>query len=515
MNLNEFERILIQRAKAFQVIARMETVMGGHNKNRPMKESIKKIKGRVFHLPLPIENTLEKLPNPTDAIVQDQELLVLMRGVPNKSNKIWQSCVDVKKVYDALIWLKSNNPLYKEINLPHHVEELHDFINVEFNSYVDDNAANEDVAEQIQVDENVENQIQVNVDDEQEIIVEPAKKMITQKDETDDFYENMTIYPVVEKRLNVEPTKIYQFLKVIDDNIDNREAKLDLMCFPNLYCYGVNGQNQEREQKLQPGEYAKLLMRSTDRRFRTDAQFLFYLLNQASIRQLSAGIFHKLNVTNDTKALNVQSFMDLIKSNKLEHLSTIFGRLRGSQQFFKKAQNDVNCMVAHYGPATFFLTLSPSEYHWTDLHEFYKTLYKDEKPRSLNSYIATDPAIASIFIELKFKAMMAFLLSDSHPLGVIVHFFWRREYQSRGLQHFHIMLWVKNAPIIGKPNDAEIADFITKYISCVIPDKNNFPTLYQRVTKYQSHCHNSYCQRRKKTNKKGSSVSVCRFGFGR
>lgn len=47
-----------------------------------------------------------------------------MRGVKTKANKIWQSLVDVRKVYEALDWLKRNNPLYTHINLPFNVEDL-------------------------------------------------------------------------------------------------------------------------------------------------------------------------------------------------------------------------------------------------------------------------------------------------------------------------------------------------------------------------------------------------------
>lgn len=74
--LNEFENILIQRAKAFQVITRMNTILEGHNKQRPQSDMIKKIKCRTFHLPLPLENTLAKLPNSNEAIIKDQELLI-------------------------------------------------------------------------------------------------------------------------------------------------------------------------------------------------------------------------------------------------------------------------------------------------------------------------------------------------------------------------------------------------------------------------------------------------------
>lgn len=164
-NLNEFERILIQRAKAFQVIVRMNTLMGGHNRNR-LNESIKKIKGRVFHLPLPLENTLEKLPDATEAIIQNQEQLILVRGIPSKSGKIYQMYVDVQKLYNALLWIKADNPLYREIISPIEVEDL--LANVEINECTlnaIENQKNNDNTEPIQVDCEEELIERMDVDD--------------------------------------------------------------------------------------------------------------------------------------------------------------------------------------------------------------------------------------------------------------------------------------------------------------------------------------------------------------
>lgn len=109
--------------------------------------------------------------------------------------------------------------------------------------------------------------------------------------------------------------------------------------------------------------------------------------------------------------------------------------------------------------------------------------------------------------------MMDFLHSPDAPLGIIEHHFWRREYQSRGLQHFHIMLWVKGAPVLEESTALKIGEFISQYITCEIPDRTNFPTLHERVIKYQTHKHNSYCLRKKKTSNK--VITVCRFGFPR
>ena len=55
--------------------------------------------------------------------------------------------------------------------------------------------------------------------------------------------------------------------------------------------------------------------------------------------------------------------------------------------------------------------------------------------------------------------------------------------------------------------------FITKYVSCQIPNKTLSPILHDRVMKYQHHRCNQYCLRSKKT-KKGIR-KVCRFGFPR
>lgn len=55
--LNECEKMIIQRAKAFQTVVKKNTVM---KKQLPHYVKIDKVIGRTFHLPLPIEETLKK-----------------------------------------------------------------------------------------------------------------------------------------------------------------------------------------------------------------------------------------------------------------------------------------------------------------------------------------------------------------------------------------------------------------------------------------------------------------------
>lgn len=213
--LNEYEEMLIQRAKAFQVVTRMGAVSG---KNRPRQEMMQKVIGKTFHLPLPLEKTLEKMPSPQQPIAPHQDLYILVRGLPSKQKLIFESFVNVNHVYEALLWLKEHNPLYNDITLPTSPENILDGLNDE--------------------------DIQFNLDDirsQTEEIPAPAA-MLTPKDVEDSFYEQVTLHSIGAERPNEQPSTVYQLKKVYDKPIDNREKDLDIRCFPHLFPYGKNGQ---------------------------------------------------------------------------------------------------------------------------------------------------------------------------------------------------------------------------------------------------------------------------------
>ena len=46
---------------------------------------------------------------------------------------------------------------------------------------------------------------------------------------------------------------------------------------------------------------------------------------------------------------------------------------------------------------------------------------------------------------------------DINPIGKVTHYFCQREYQGRGLQHFHFAIWIEGAPILGD-DDSEKSD---------------------------------------------------------
>ena len=128
---------------------------------------------------------------------------------------------------------------------------------------------------------------------------------------------------------------------------------------------------------------------------------------------------------------------------------------------------------------------------------------------------AMDPVNVSIHFHKKWDAIFnKLILSKETPIfGEVTDFFWRIEYQSRGAPHVHCVLWIKDAPVIGKNSSDEITTYIENVCTSEKPDADSSPTLRNLVDQFQTHKCNKYCT---KTFKKGNRFfKKCRFGFPR
>ena len=93
-----------------------------------------------------------------------------------------------------------------------------------------------------------------------------------------------------------------------------------------------------------------------------------------------------------------------------------------------------------------------------------KDLPATQRKRLLCSY----PVIVAQHFSHRFNSFMKFILNgDGKPIGEILDYFWRVEFQQKGSPHIHSLWWVKDAPnlrtVEGKRATPE---FIDKYITC-------------------------------------------------
>jgi len=103
---------------------------------------------------------------------------------------------------------------------------------------------------------------------------------------------------------------------------------------------------------------------------------------------------------------------------------------------------------------------------------------------SISVLIAKDSVLTSRFLDNKFQAILDFICSEDHPIGEVIHYFWR-QYQGRGVQHLHLLLWIQNAPIIGESSVEEVSKFTFQHITCKMPNQNISPLLYKQVNMHQ------------------------------
>ena len=271
-----------------------------------------------------------------------------------------------------------------------------------------------------------------------------------------------------------------------------------------------------RAVRLTFSEYVKSRLMNSDTRFRKSPEFVFYYLWQKEMRELSAGIYNALNSRNK-RHLSVQQFVDGINSSDTgieANLSTVLQSLRGTKQFWLLKKSDVMAMIREYGSPTLFLTLSCAEYESPDIERYLRKVNNVTDSYPIGRLCTEDPISVSRKFSQKFRDFFTTVLLQGQVLGEISHYFWKKEYQSRGAPHYHILLWIKGAPVIkdGANND-KVLDWIQNIITCRIPDEKTSPELHRLVTKFQTHRCSSYCKRKRKCG--STYITECKFGFPR
>ena len=63
------------------------------------------------------------------------------------------------------------------------------------------------------------------------------------------------------------------------------------------------------------------------------------------------------------------------------------------------------------------------------------------------------------------------VLKKGEVLGKVDHFYWKKEYQARGAPHYHVLLWIRDAPVIGQDDPDKVLSWIQERITCQIPDR--------------------------------------------
>jgi DNA modification methylase len=149
----------------------------------------------------------------------------------------------------------------------------------------------------------------------------------------------------------------------------------------------------------------------------------------------------------------------------------------GSPPYWEKAKKDVFAMIRQLGIPTWCCSFSAAETKWFPLLGCLSKLVhgkelNDSELENLTwqdkcHLIKSDPVTCARYFDHKFQIFVSHVLKHQlKPIGEIVDFFFRVEFQQRGFPHVHMLIWIKNSPVYDSTNEDDVGTFIDKYITC-------------------------------------------------
>ena len=328
----------------------------------------------------------------------------------------------------------------------------------------------------------------------------------------------------------LEPEDLHQSQQHPDDNISVAPGEGQQPCsvfqemkvFPYLFPEGINGFDQKRNTKLGLGRYFNARLFSKDNRFASDPQYIFFsqYLTELNNINSSISIAMRKGTTKPGEIKKVTAGMITDRSQRDKILNSDKGykflkTIRGSPAYWQKCLRDLFAMLKQLGIPTWFCSFSAADRRWPEILEavcLQQGLSVPENPdwTEYCQLINSNPVTACRMFESRVLSFIhTVILSPAHPIGNVIDFFYRTEFQSRGWPHIHCLFWCKDAPKFdsSSPNK-EFINYVDRYVSCSLPDQEKDPELHELVTSVQLHSKNH-----SKSCKKGGKI--CRFNFPR
>ena len=469
------------------------------------------LKGNVINVPVDIQPTINCLPRPMDenfTVAIQLKKKLAYKKVDFKEN------VRPLRVLSALHWLMNNSQLYKKSGIV--VDEswfqevtessedtVREFLEVSKESKVKNNTEGE-IQEHNNTSEN--DTAGSNDYDSDHYSEVDANEHVGN---VDTLVDDADIDNKCDKVFTFAPGEGQHPLSLYQD----KDA--EYLCFPTIFC----GQTPpSRDERLVPVHYSDIVkweLRSVDRRAAQSVPNIFFKHKKLQMKQISDKV--NLAVRRCKKRgqkITAAEARDSSYVDKLVNLDEgyyIFRQLRNSPAYLETRKKDIFAMIRQLSLPTWFMSLSAADTRWTDLLKMLAKLndgidYSEKELENLSwqektKLVQKDPVTCSRYFDHRVQEFLNTVLKSScEPIGKLLDYFYRVEFQQRGSPHIHMLVWIENAPTLETNSEREIVQFVDKYLTC---NTDNEKTA--NLVGLQSHKHSRTCR------KKGKPI--CRFGF--
>ncbi|CAB4044053.1 Hypothetical predicted protein, partial [Paramuricea clavata] len=163
-------------------------------------------------------------------------------------------------------------------------------------------------------------------------------------------------------------------------------------------------------------------------------------------------------------------------------------QIPGSPSYWQKFMYEVVAMVKQLGIPTWFTTLSCADLRWPELFQIIaKTKgnnMTDEEVDVLSyhercSMLNLNPVIVAKHFQYRVETFLRdVLLTNANPVGKIVYYALRIEFQVRGSAYLHALIWTSDCPDLTNDTKDAYIDYIDQHVQAYLPDKETDPQLY-------------------------------------
>ena len=470
------------------------------------------LKGNVINVPVDIQPTINCLPRPMD---ENFTVAIQLKKKLSYKKVDFKENVRPLRVLTALHWLMNNSELYKKSgiivddNWFQEVTEsaedtVREFLEVSKEQCKDKaNAENEKHKQ----DKTNENDIEASNDYDSDHYSEvDANEQVGNIDtlvddaDIDNKYDKVFTFAPGEGQ---HPLSLYQ------------DKDAEYLCFPTIFCGQTPPSSDERLVPVHYSDIVKWELRSVDRRAAQSVPNIFFKHKKLQMKQISDKV--NLAVRRCKKRgqkITAAEARDSNYLNKLVNLDEgyyIFRQLRNSPAYLETRKKDIFAMIRQLSLPTWFMSLSAADTRWTDLLKMLAKLndgieYSEKELEHLTwqektKLVQKDPVTCSRYFDHRVQEFLNTVLKSScEPIGKLLDFFYRVEFQQRGSPHIHMLVWIENAPTLETHSEEEIVQFVDQYLTS---NTDNEKTA--NLVGLQSHKHSKTCR------KKGKPI--CRFGF--
>ncbi|XP_077967731.1 uncharacterized protein LOC144421967 [Styela clava] len=441
------------------------------------------IHGPVICVPSNVQKTVTVLPR---VRVDDQMLTIKLKRKLSYKGYYDYQVADKGNLRDAIMWLKENNDFYTDVT-------FNEIWNPDIN---------------------------LREEEEDEELLEAASEDVIISDATLDTclqpvdIAQEVLDQISEYVLCIAPAEGNRPISILMD--DKNEAK----AFPTLFPSGRGTFGAFRDEQITLSRYINCRLMSADDRFSKNVDYIFFSQYRSELNQILSNISIALRKGTDS-SIRKMTIKDITDGKYIRSLLTsdeaykFLRPVRGTPAFWQAAQKDLLAMVRQLGLPTWFCSFSSAEMRWP---EVFDCLLRQRGDKRLSSEIdwlekcqilRENCVMTARLFQNRFQSFLRnIILSSCKPLGEVVDYFFRVEFQQRGSPHIHCLLWVKDSPKYGVNSNAEVEAYIDRHVTCQIPQEHEDKELFDIVNSVQQHSksHTKSCR------KKGT---VCRYGFPR